>query len=47
MGKENICFLSVWIILGNIFATSSSEPELTATEFGKSLPHRCVFLLLR
>ncbi|KAF3834812.1 hypothetical protein F7725_027370, partial [Dissostichus mawsoni] len=36
MGKENICFLSVWIILGKIFATFSSEPELTTTEFVNS-----------
>ncbi|KAK5907633.1 hypothetical protein CesoFtcFv8_005459 [Champsocephalus esox] len=36
MGKENICLLSVWIILGKIFATSSTEPELTATEFVNS-----------
>ncbi|XP_054458304.1 lipoprotein lipase [Anoplopoma fimbria] len=31
MGKENICFLPVWIILGKIFATFSSDPELTTT----------------
>ncbi|XP_070687772.1 lipoprotein lipase [Pempheris klunzingeri] len=31
MGKENICFLTVWIILGNIFATFSSDPEPTTT----------------
>ncbi|XP_068563371.1 lipoprotein lipase [Cebidichthys violaceus] len=31
MGKENISFLSVWIILGKIFATFSSDPELTTT----------------
>lgn len=31
MGKENIFFLSVWIILGNIFATFSSDPEPTTT----------------
>ncbi|XP_068447454.1 lipoprotein lipase [Clinocottus analis] len=31
MGKENIFFLSVWIILANIFATFSSDPELTTT----------------
>lgn len=37
MGKENICFLSVWIILGKIFATFSSDPELI-TVFGKSDP---------
>ncbi|KAF1385741.1 hypothetical protein PFLUV_G00110940 [Perca fluviatilis] len=33
MGKNNICFLSVWISLGNIFATFSSDPELTTTVF--------------
>nr|ACH53599.1 lipoprotein lipase [Epinephelus coioides] len=36
MGQENICFLSVWIILGQIFATFSSDPELTTTEFVNS-----------
>lgn len=37
MGKENISFLTVWIILGKIFATFSSDPEpTTSTEFGKS-----------
>ncbi|XP_037626014.1 lipoprotein lipase [Sebastes umbrosus] len=38
MGKENICFLSVWIILGKIFATFSSDPELNTatTEFVNS-----------
>ncbi|XP_075944711.1 lipoprotein lipase [Anarhichas minor] len=37
MGKENISFLSVWIILGKIFATFSSDPELTTTTvFGKN-----------
>lgn len=29
MGKENISFLTVWIILGKIFATFSSDPEPT------------------
>lgn len=44
MGKENIHFLTAWIILGNVFATFSTDPEPTAisnstgspTEFGKS-----------
>lgn len=44
MGKENINFLTAWIILGNVFATFSTDPEPTAisnstgspTEFGKS-----------
>ncbi|XP_049910823.1 lipoprotein lipase [Epinephelus moara] len=36
MGQENISFLSVWIILGQIFATFSSDPELTTTEFVNS-----------
>lgn len=31
MGKENICFLTVWILLGEIFATFSSDPELSST----------------
>uniref|UniRef100_UPI0037E7A007 lipoprotein lipase n=1 Tax=Semicossyphus pulcher TaxID=241346 RepID=UPI0037E7A007 len=31
MGKENFCFLPVWIILGKIFATFSSDPELNTT----------------
>lgn len=42
MGKENISFLSFWIILGNIFATFSSDPEPpTSTVFGKT---ECVCL---
>lgn len=44
MGKENITFLTAWMILGNVFATFSTDPEPTAisgtagsrTEFGKS-----------
>lgn len=36
MGKENLSFLTVWIILGNIFATFSSEPEPTAAGFANS-----------
>lgn len=40
MGKENINFLTAWIILGNVFATFSTDPEPTAisnsTDFGKS-----------
>lgn len=35
MGNENIIFLTVWIILGKICATFSSDPEPT-TVFGKS-----------
>ncbi|XP_041861727.1 lipoprotein lipase [Melanotaenia boesemani] len=31
MGKENISFLTVWILLGKIFATFSSDPEATNT----------------
>lgn len=45
MGKENIFFLSVWIILGNIFATFSSDPEPTTTAttvFGKSDLSACL-----
>lgn len=50
MGKENINFLTAWIILGNVFATFSTDPEPTAissstTEFGKSgtsTPHSCI-----
>ncbi|XP_075879075.1 lipoprotein lipase [Nelusetta ayraudi] len=30
MGKENIHFLTAWIILGNVFATFSTDPEPTA-----------------
>lgn len=38
MGKENICFLTIWITLGNIFATFSSSAEpATTTVFGKPL----------
>lgn len=45
MGKENICFWAVWIILGNISVTFSSEPEPTAgTVFGKTDPSVCVYL---
>lgn len=36
MGKENIRFFTVWIILGNIFATFSSDPEAAAGVFGKT-----------
>lgn len=39
MGKENISFLIVWIILGNIFVTFSSVPEATESSsivFGKT-----------
>ncbi|XP_076009569.1 lipoprotein lipase [Genypterus blacodes] len=35
MGKENICFLTVWIILGKFCATFSSDPEPT-TVFANS-----------
>lgn len=35
MGNENICIFSLWIILGNIFATFSSDPEAAAGVFGK------------
>ncbi|XP_017262832.1 lipoprotein lipase [Kryptolebias marmoratus] len=31
MGKENICFLTIWITLGNIFATFSSVTEPATT----------------
>ncbi|KAE8294211.1 Lipoprotein lipase [Larimichthys crocea] len=31
MGKENISFLTVWIILGKIFATFSFDPEANTT----------------
>ncbi|XP_034565930.1 lipoprotein lipase [Notolabrus celidotus] len=31
MGKENIIFLTVWIFLGKIFATLSTDPELSTT----------------
>ncbi|XP_020494635.1 lipoprotein lipase [Labrus bergylta] len=31
MGKENLSFLTVWIFLGKILATFSSDPELTTT----------------
>ncbi|KAM9357812.1 lipoprotein lipase [Symphorus nematophorus] len=31
MGKENISFLTLWIILGKIFATFSSDPEPTTS----------------
>uniref|UniRef100_A0A7N6FAE4 Lipase domain-containing protein n=1 Tax=Anabas testudineus TaxID=64144 RepID=A0A7N6FAE4_ANATE len=33
MGNENICIFSLWIILGNIFATFSSDPEAAAGVF--------------
>lgn len=37
MGKENINFVTVWIILGKIFATFSSDPEPATTPvFGKT-----------
>uniref|UniRef100_A0A1A7XJV8 Lipoprotein lipase n=1 Tax=Iconisemion striatum TaxID=60296 RepID=A0A1A7XJV8_9TELE len=31
MGKESVCFLTIWITLGKIFATFSSDPEPTNT----------------
>lgn len=46
MGKENISFLTVWIILGNIFTTFSSDPESTTAVFGKTDLLICSFLLL-
>ncbi|XP_031581612.1 lipoprotein lipase [Oreochromis aureus] len=33
MGKQNICFLTAWIILGKIFATFSSDLESNTTAF--------------
>lgn len=36
MGKQHICFLTAWIILGEIFAAFSSELEPNATAFGKT-----------
>lgn len=58
MGKENINFLTAWIILGNVFATFSTDPEPTAissstgsrTEFGKSgtsAPHSFILQEMR
>ena len=35
MGKENNYFLTVWIFLGQIYATFSSDPEPTTAVFGK------------
>lgn len=37
MGKEMICFVTIWITLGNIHATFSSdvEPAANSTAFGK------------
>ncbi|KAF7657982.1 hypothetical protein LDENG_00019750 [Lucifuga dentata] len=35
MGKQNICFFTIWIIVGNICGTFSSDPELT-TEFANA-----------
>ena len=44
MGKENINFLTLWIILGKIFVTFSSYPEATtSTVFGKSNLSVCLF----
>ncbi|XP_005920852.1 lipoprotein lipase [Haplochromis burtoni] len=36
MGKQNICFLTAWIILGKIFATFSSDLESNTTAFANT-----------
>lgn len=36
MGKENINFFTVWIILGKFFAAFSFDPEAAAGAFGKT-----------
>lgn len=35
MGRVNINFVTVWIILGKFFATFSFDPEAAAGAFGK------------